>query len=861
MFKQKPIYIVLLICLSIALALDVAVAVFVPVGNNKNNFEGNYPKSAESRQQQDVAMSGGGDMSQQIPNDFGMEPPDGSPSGSGFFGTVKKYWLVIAGVSLAGIIDCVVMLNWIQKRKKPEQPDPSQMPILDLDDDDDPPRRKKEWVTPLIFFLVLALGIAALPTPSEEDASGREVAQAVLSGNPENGTITRTLYTSGTLSDQNSISIKIPSDVEVTDFLVANGQRVQQGEVLLTVEKSSVMSCIRELQDRLDALDDEIEDEKDAKVSSIISAPADARVKEVYAVEDEDVVGTMYCYGMLLRLSLDGLMAVDLETDVLEVGQSVSVKLSDGSKEDGRVTQVQDGIAHITLSDEEAEYDDSVTVTDESGEEIGTGNLIINSELSITGYAGTVSCVYAEEGKKVSKGSTLLSLTDTSVPARRESLLKQREEMEEQLSSLFQMYQDGCIYSEFNGIVSGVDETLVEDLVSEGTEYQLILLSNTTYSTDETTVPVTEISDTSTPTDSPETSEPTDPPETTAPTDPPETTVPTDPPETSEPTEPSETVPPTEPSEPDSEPADPWDYSNYGAVVNSVSYGYISILATPDPVEIFDYTDLSMLDQTQMTEPASLPNADVFTYSENGWVKSDLSAVTAGDLLVLSYDTDGNLVWIIRSPGQSGGGLPSEGGQGMPGGTGGGMPSAGGGGGQQQIEQTPPEPLEETVACAMVPVETVTVTVNIDELDVRSIQEGMTAQVTLDAIPGQSFSATVAEVATDGESEGGNTKYEAIVAMERTEKMLAGMTASVSLTLEQKENCVIVPAEALQESSDATVLYTSYDEKTDTLGDPVEVETGLSDGSMVEILSGFSEGDFFYYRYADTIVYSFVSNV
>ncbi|MDO5399943.1 MAG: biotin/lipoyl-binding protein [Eubacteriales bacterium] len=365
-----------------------------------------------------------------------------------------------------------------QKKQLPEKAD-TQMPELDVQDED-PPRRKREWAAPLAFLLVLALAIAALPTPSQEDASGREVAQAVLSGSPERETVTRMLYTAGTLSDEDSISVKIPCDVEVKAFLVSNGQRVQQGDVLLTVEKSSVMDCIRQLQERLDALDDEIEDEKDAAVSSVISAPADARVKEIYAVKEKAVAGTMYRHGMLLRLSLDGLMAVDLETDGLEAGQSVTVTLPDGTEEAGRVTRVQEGIAHITLSDETAQYDDPVTVTDERGKTIGTGNLIINSELRITGYAGTVSQVCAEEGKKVSRGATLLTLTDTALPARQESLLRQREEMEAQLTSLIQMYQDGCIYSEFEGIVSGVDETLVKELAFEEAGYQVVLLSNVT---------------------------------------------------------------------------------------------------------------------------------------------------------------------------------------------------------------------------------------------------------------------------------------------------------------------------------------------------------------------------------------------
>ena len=86
--------------------------------------------------------------------------------------------------------------------------------------------------------------------------------------------------------------------------------------------------------------------------------------------------------------------------------------------------------------------------------------------------------------------------------------------------------------------------------------------------------------------------------------------------------------------------------------------------------------------------------------------------------------------------------------------------------------------------------------------------------------------------------------------------MLAGMNASVKITLETTEDVLYVPAEAIVEDDTGTYVYTSYDEKTDTLGDPVEVETGVSDGTNVEIVSGLSLGDTYYYSVLDVVNYS-----
>ena len=49
----------------------------------------------------------------------------------------------------------------------------------------------------------------------------------------------------------------------------------------------------------------------------------------------------------------------------------------------------------------------------------------------------------------------------------------------------------------------------------------------------------------------------------------------------------------------------------------------------------------------------------------------------------------------------------------------------------------------------------------------------------------------------------------------------------------------------------------SYDKKEDELSELVEIKTGISDGSNVEITEGLEEGQTYYYRYADSLSYTF----
>ena len=125
--------------------------------------------------------------------------------------------------------------------------------------------------------------------------------------------------------------------------------------------------------------------------------------------------------------------------------------------------------------------------------------------------------------------------------------------------------------------------------------------------------------------------------------------------------------------------------------------------------------------------------------------------------------------------------------------------------------------------------------------------------MTLDALTGQSFDGIISKVDTTATNEGGNTKYSATVQLEKEGLMLGGMNASASIILEDKENVLLIPSEALTEQNGKPAVYTAYNERTGMLSNLVEVETGLSDGMQVEIISGLKEGDTVWYSYYDKL--------
>lgn len=437
----------------------------------------------------------------------------------------------------------------------------------------------------------------------------------VLSATVERGTISTVVSGSGMLENVDTETVTLPEGVELTEILAQFGDSYQEGELLATADMSSVRSAMSTLQSEIDQLDDAISRAEGDTVSSYISAGVSGRVKAIYAEVGSGVADAMVDKGALALISLDGYMAVDIETNALEEGDTVTVLLSDGSEEAGLVDSLVGNIATVLISDDGPAVDETVTVTDAEGRELGSGSLYVHSPLKVTGYAGTVSGVYVAENQAVSASSTLFVLTDTSTSASYDALLQSRSEAEEELLELLKIQQYGGLTAPISGTVYSVTE--LEDLESGETD----------------------------------------------------------------------------------------------------------------------------------------------------------------EVLTLAPDVS------------------------------------------------------------------VSVTISVDEDDILSLALDQTAEVTVSSLGDDVLSGTVTEIdktASDG-------SYTAVITLDKVEGMLPGMTAGVDIRIEGVDDALLIPVEALHQSSSGYYVYTGYDEDSGEYGGRMDVVPGLSNSSYVEIKSGLSEGDTVYY--------------
>ena len=283
-------------------------------------------------------------------------------------------------------------------------------------------------------------------------------ASAVKSAEVKKGSISTTVSGTGTLAADDTEDVELLSLVSVDTVYVEAGDQVVKGQRLALVDPLSVRQALTEIQAKLDQVDEELEEAQDDKVDSVIESNVSGRVKKIFGKKGDTVSAVMQEQGALMLLSLDGKMAVTVETDrEVSVGDRVQVTLAGQEKEiEGTVTVLGDRTVTVTLTDDGTEYGAEAQVYD-GDTWLGTGTLRINSELKVTGYAGVIEAVKASENQKVKDGTDLYKLTDLPHTAEYERLVAERAELADTLQELIGLYADGTIYAGKDGTIQSVN--------------------------------------------------------------------------------------------------------------------------------------------------------------------------------------------------------------------------------------------------------------------------------------------------------------------------------------------------------------------------------------------------------------------
>lgn len=140
-------------------------------------------------------------------------------------------------------------------------------------------------------------------------------------------------------------------------------------------------------------------------------------------------------------------------------------------------------------------------------------------------------------------------------------------------------------------------------------------------------------------------------------------------------------------------------------------------------------------------------------------------------------------------------------------------------------------------------------TMNIDELDISKISEGQAVQVTADAVEGQTYTGVITKVSVLGSTSSGVTSYPVTVRVDETDGLRPGMNVDAEIILEEAKDVLSVPVEAVNRGG--LVLITRDSPSASAAAEQeapegyvyITVETGVSDDSYIQVISGLQEGD------------------
>jgi HlyD family secretion protein len=125
--------------------------------------------------------------------------------------------------------------------------------------------------------------------------------------------------------------------------------------------------------------------------------------------------------------------------------------------------------------------------------------------------------------------------------------------------------------------------------------------------------------------------------------------------------------------------------------------------------------------------------------------------------------------------------------------------------------------------------------VSVNESDIARVKVGQPVKVTFDALPEQSFSGTVAAIASTSTEQNNVVTYVVTVQFDPgAASIKPGMTANASITVERHTNVIQVPNRAIHtqgQTKTVEILYGSNKARV-----TVKVETGLTNGTTTEIL-------------------------
>ena len=123
--------------------------------------------------------------------------------------------------------------------------------------------------------------------------------------------------------------------------------------------------------------------------------------------------------------------------------------------------------------------------------------------------------------------------------------------------------------------------------------------------------------------------------------------------------------------------------------------------------------------------------------------------------------------------------------------------------------------------------------ITISEVDITKVKVGQTVDISFDALGGQSFPGKILSIGPVGTVTSGVVNYIVTVALAKPNAaVMPGMTASANITVDHRDNVLMVPNRAVKTQGNQHVVTVLFQGKEI----PVVVQTGLTNDTNTEVV-------------------------
>ncbi len=131
---------------------------------------------------------------------------------------------------------------------------------------------------------------------------------------------------------------------------------------------------------------------------------------------------------------------------------------------------------------------------------------------------------------------------------------------------------------------------------------------------------------------------------------------------------------------------------------------------------------------------------------------------------------------------------------------------------------------------------------SVDEIDVAKLREGMRASIRLGAVPEKTLTGELIEIGLKSKEINNASVFDVRITLDKEESftLRSGYSAIAEIEMDRRDQVLVIPERLVRFQGEETFVLKPIDG-----GEPSEipVQLGLSDGLLVEVIEGLSEGD------------------